>query len=147
MHHFHFCAQSRLVYLFQKGAFPCGLIHDGPSSCASSSLTRDDNPFCFGQTGLSPLAPGQWKNFLAVYAGFWVMNNFLRPLRVTAAVAISTQVDKIVKAVQDKLKVKRAAAVGICVFLANVVGTLSVTALGIILAATLSQTPIFPPKV
>merc|ERR1712228_913321 len=32
------------------------------------------------RTGLSPLAPGQWKPYLAIYAGFYVFNNIIRPL-------------------------------------------------------------------
>ena len=101
----------------------------------------------FPQTGQSPLAPGQWKPFLAVYAGFWVFNNFVRPVRVAAAVAISPQFDKAVLGFQDKLRVNKAVAVGITIFVANVIITTAVTALGIVTAATLSGTPIFPPKV
>ncbi|KAL3907654.1 MAG: hypothetical protein SGILL_008784, partial [Bacillariaceae sp.] len=51
--------------------------------------------FC-KKTMLSPLAPGQWPKFLAVYSGFWVFNNFVRPIRFGLSVAISTQFDKIV---------------------------------------------------
>jgi hypothetical protein len=65
-----------------------------------------------------------------------VINNFLRPARVAAAVAISTQFEKIVLGLQTKLRVNKAVAVGMVVFLANVVGTLSITALGIVLAST-----------
>ena len=36
-------------------------------------------------TGNSPLAPGQWQGFLAVYAGLWAMQNFIRPIRFTIA--------------------------------------------------------------
>lgn len=32
-------------------------------------------------TGLSPLAAGQWRGFLAIYSGLYVANNFLRPAR------------------------------------------------------------------
>lgn len=64
------------------------------------------------KTGLSPLAPGQWKNFLAVYAGFWVVNNFIRPLRVGLALAISPYFDKVVLAFENRLKVNKTVAVG-----------------------------------
>ena len=33
------------------------------------------------QTGLSPLASGQWPAFLAFYAGIWAVQNFARPAR------------------------------------------------------------------
>lgn len=91
----------------------------------------------FPKTGLSPLAPGQWPKFLGVYAGFWVVNNFLRPARVAAAVAISTQFENIVNRLQSKFRVNKAVAVGMVVFFANVVGTLAISALGIVLASTL----------
>ena len=83
---------------------------------------------------------------MAVYAGLWVVNNFIRPVRVAAAVAISPQFDNIVMGFQTRLKVNKAVAVGITVFMANVVVTTLLTGLGIVAAATLSGTPIFPPK-
>ena len=67
-------------------------------------------------------------------------------MRVAAAVAISPYFEKVILKLQEKFRVNKAAAVGITVFLVNVVGTLSLTALGIISAATLSGTPIYPPK-
>ena len=32
-------------------------------------------------SGLSPLAPGQWKSFLVIYSGLFAANNILRPIR------------------------------------------------------------------
>lgn len=92
------------------------------------------------------MAPGQWKSFLAIYAGMWVVNNFIRPIRVAAAVAISPQFDEAVLGFQNRLKVNKAVAVGITMFMANVVVNTLLTALGIVSAATLSGVPIFPPK-
>eukprot|EP00291_Cryptomonas_curvata_P026140 CAMPEP_0172171320 /NCGR_PEP_ID=MMETSP1050-20130122/11824_1 /TAXON_ID=233186 /ORGANISM="Cryptomonas curvata, Strain CCAP979/52" /LENGTH=304 /DNA_ID=CAMNT_0012842733 /DNA_START=245 /DNA_END=1156 /DNA_ORIENTATION=- len=44
----------------------------------------------FGKsTGLSPLAPGAMPKFAAVYAGYWIAMNFLRPARIAVAVTIS----------------------------------------------------------
>jgi len=83
---------------------------------------------------------------LAVYAGLWVVNNFIRPVRVAAAVAISPQFDNIVMGFQTRLKVNKAVAVGITVFMANVGVTTLLTGLGIVAAATMSGTSIFPPK-
>ncbi|KAL3936237.1 MAG: hypothetical protein SGARI_002643 [Bacillariaceae sp.] len=78
--------------------------------------------FC-KRTMLSPLAPGQWPKFLAVYSGFWVFNNIVRPIRFAMSVAISTQFDKVVQFIQDKFRVNKSAAIGLTVFLANIVGT------------------------
>jgi len=99
------------------------------------------------KTGLSPLAPGQWKPFLAVYAGFYVFNNFIRPIRIAASVGVSKYFDMVINTVQEKTKVPRGVAIGITVFLFNIVGTCSFMALGISLASALSGVPIFPPKV
>lgn len=109
-----------------------------------SQLTHDSPNV---QTGLSPLAPGQWKPFLAVYTGFWVFNNFIRPIRFAAAVTISPFFDRAVLSFQKRLKVSKPVAIGITVFMTNVVGTTLVLVLGVSAAAALSGTPIFPPKV
>lgn len=98
------------------------------------------------KTGLSPLAPGQWKPFLAVYAGFYVFNNFIRPIRIAASVGVSKYFDMVINSVQEKTKVPRGVAIGITVFLFNIVGTCSFMALGISIASALSGVPIFPPK-
>jgi hypothetical protein len=101
--------------------------------------------FC-KRTLLSPLAPGQWPKFLAVYSGFWVFNNIVRPLRFGLSVAISTQFDKIVQFIQDKARVNRSVAIGLTVFFANVVGTTVLMCLGISVAASLAGVPIRPVK-
>jgi hypothetical protein len=93
---------------------------------------------------LSPLAPGQWPKFLAVYSGFWVFNNIVRPIRFALSVAISTQFDKVVQFIQDKARVNKSVAVGLTVFFANVVGTTVLMCLGISVAATLAGVPIRP---
>lgn len=99
--------------------------------------------FC-RQTQLSPLAPGQWKPFLAVYSGFWVFNNLVRPIRLGVSVALSTQFDKLVAWIERKARVRRGVAIGLVVFLANVVGTTVIMCSGIALAAALAGVPIRP---
>ena len=99
--------------------------------------------FC-KRTLLSPLAPGQWPKFLAVYSGFWVFNNIVRPVRFALSVAISTQFDKVVQFIQDKARVNKSVAIGLTVFFANVVGTTVLMCLGISLAASLAGVPIRP---
>lgn len=95
------------------------------------------------QTGKSPLAPGQWKGFLAVYAGFFVFNNIVRPLRLAVAVGVSPKFDAFVKKVQEKCNVGKPLAVTITVVLANVVGTISFMCLGIFLASILAGVPVW----
>jgi hypothetical protein len=99
------------------------------------------------KTGLSPLAPDQWKPFLAVYAGFFVFNNVVRPLRLGLSVATSQYFDKVIAFVERKTKFSRSIAIALVVFAFNFVGTISLMAFGISLASMASGVPIFPSKV
>jgi len=113
-------------------------------NCVNVSLAW----FTFAKkTGLSPLVPGQWKPFLAVYAGFYVISNFMRPFRIAVSVGVSKYFDSFISTVQEKTKVPRAVAIGITVFMFNIVGTCSFMALGIFTASALAGVPVFPPKV
>ena len=98
------------------------------------------------QTGLSPLAPGQWKPFLAVYAGFYVFNNIVRPLRFAASMAVSTYFDNAVAFIEKKTKLSRKLSIGVLVFLVNICGTFAAMGLGVSIASTAAGVPIFPPK-
>lgn len=98
------------------------------------------------KTGLSPLAPGQWKGFLAVYAGFYVFNNFIRPMRFAASVGVAPYFERAVKTVQRKTKLSKGLSIGIVVFLANICGTTSLMSLGIYIASLAAGIPVFPPK-
>ncbi len=93
---------------------------------------------------MSPLSKGQWKPYLAVYAGFYVFNNFLRPFRFGLSVIISKYFDSFVNVIQNKTKLSRNWSIGIVVFLANVCGTLLAMALGVWIASIASGVPIFP---
>ena len=95
------------------------------------------------RTKLSPLAPGQWKPFLAIYAGFYVFNNIIRPFRLAASVAVSTYFDKGIAIIQDKVKCSRGVAIALLVFLTNICGTCSLMALGIFLASLVSGVPLW----
>ena len=98
------------------------------------------------KTGLSPLAPNQWKPFLAVYAGFYVFNNIIRPLRFGMSVVVSRYFDNFVNFIQRKSGLGRKASIGVVVFLANVCGTFAAMGLGVSIASALSGVPIFPAK-
>ncbi|KXZ42942.1 hypothetical protein GPECTOR_110g235 [Gonium pectorale] len=47
-------------------------------------------------TGKSPLAAGQWPAFLAFYAGLWTMQNIVRPLRFSLAIALAPVFERII---------------------------------------------------
>jgi len=101
---------------------------------------------CLQQTGLSPLTPGQWKNFLAVYGGFWMFNNIIRPLRLGLSIAIAPSLDKLVLFFQNKLKISKPLAITVTVIFVNVIGTTLFMCGGIAGASLLAGVPIFPPK-
>lgn len=94
------------------------------------------------QTGLSPLAPQQWKPFLAVYSACIALNNVLRPLVFASSVAVSPYFEKLIASVQRRTKLSRAWSVGLCIFLVNVVGTVGFMAGGVMVASTLAGVPI-----
>jgi hypothetical protein len=97
------------------------------------------------RTNLSPIAPGQWKGFLAVYAGFWVFNNIVRPLRLAISVGmVAPQFDRILNYIQNRWNVSRTVAIATTVFMANVVCTIAAMSFGILMASLLSGVPIFP---
>lgn len=98
------------------------------------------------KTGMSPLAPNQWKPFLAVYAGFYVFNNIIRPLRFGMSVVVSRYFDNFVNFIQRKSGLGRKASIGVVVFLANVCGTFAAMGLGVSIASALAGVPIFPAK-
>lgn len=98
------------------------------------------------KTGLSPLAPGQWKSFLAVYAGFYVFNNIIRPLRFGASVVVAKYFDNFVAFIQNKTKLSRKWSIAVVVFLANVCGTFAAMGLGVSIASNAAGIPIFPLK-
>lgn len=96
------------------------------------------------RVGLSPLAPGQWKPFLAVYATFYVFNNIVRPVRLGVSAIIATYFDTVIDGVERRTRLSRKWSIGIVIFLANFCGTILAMGLGISLASTASGVPIFP---
>ena len=96
------------------------------------------------KAGLSPLAPGQWKGFLAVYGGLWVFNNFLRPFRVAAAAAVAPALDRFVGKLQARFGISKPQGFALAVFVINVAGTITFMCGGIALASLLSGVSVFP---
>ncbi|KAF6236432.1 hypothetical protein COO60DRAFT_1709441 [Scenedesmus sp. NREL 46B-D3] len=65
------------------------------------------------QTGLTPIDPGQWPKFLAVYAGLYITTNLLRPVRLTLALAAAPFFNTALERIQSTLRVNKAVAFGI----------------------------------
>lgn len=65
------------------------------------------------RTGLSPLAPGNWKSLLAAYGTIYAAVQLLRPFRVAAAVAMSKLSKEFLEATEAKLDCNRRTAVAV----------------------------------
>ncbi len=95
-----------------------------------------------GSTKLSPLAPEQWKPFLAIYAGYWAINNILRPLRFSLSLVLTPAFNKLIDNVQKKTGWKRRAATASVIFGVNFCGTISYLTVGILFASAITGVPI-----
>lgn len=72
-------------------------------SVAGLTIALAWGTFC-QSSGLSPLVPGQWPKFLAVYVGIYAtLGTLLRPVRMAIAIGLTPKFSKFVTAIQDKL--------------------------------------------
>lgn len=97
------------------------------------------------KNGISPFAPGQWKEFLTVYFGLWAAMNFVRPLRVWLALGLTPYFDKIVDRIRSKFGVKKPVALGITIFFVNVLGTFAFLGTGLYLSSVYTKVPLVLP--
>ena len=95
-------------------------------------------------TGLSPLAPGQWKKFLLVYATFFAVNNVLRPLRFSLSLVITPIFDRAIEKCQKKTGWSTRNSTGFVIFLVNICGTFSYLFGGLFIATTVARVPLLP---
>ena len=96
-------------------------------------------------TGLSPLAPGQWKAYLLAYTALYaVIGNGLRPVRFSLSVAITPVFDRFVAFLQRRFSIAKPVAFGMCVFLVNVCGTCTYLALGLRVVTAVLGLPLLP---
>lgn len=93
---------------------------------------------------LSPLAPGQWKQFLLIYSGLWVANNVLRPARFTLSLALSPFFERAVLTIEETFNWNRVKATSLLVFLVNFCGTISYLIFGLLFATRIANVPLWP---
>ena len=101
---------------------------------------------------VSPLAPGQWKAFLAVYAALYAtVGTLMRPFRLAAAISFTPVFEATLQHVrarvpyaQSRPTLNRGLALVVLILVGNVGSTCALTALGIWLAATVTGVPVFP---
>jgi len=77
------------------------------------------------------------------YAGFYVFNNLVRPIRLAAAVGVGPTFDRLVQRISKNLNVSKGVAIGITVFMVNVVGTTVAMSTGIFVASLVSGVPVW----
>lgn len=99
------------------------------------------------QKGLSPLMPGQWKAFLAFYAGFWTIQNFIRPLRFALAVAMAPAFDGFMNFVQRRFQCRRQTAFAVYIALLGITTTVSVFGSIYVFAGPLAYSRMAPPAI
>ena len=99
----------------------------------------------FGKVeGLSPMAPGMWPKYLAAYGVLYAtVGSLLRPARVALAISITPFFDRIVDFFRGRFSVSKPVAFGMTVFCVNVCGSCSYLAFGLLLATTVTGTPLF----
>jgi hypothetical protein len=95
------------------------------------------------QTGLSPLSPGQRTPFLALYAGFTVALNILRPARFAFAMAISPYFERLRNFIQRKLGVSARMSALVMILCINIVGSCVLMGAGVGAASLLSGVPVW----
>jgi hypothetical protein len=131
----------RLHYLL------CAFVSTPPSYIGAMYISPTRKPTThvsiIAQTGVSPMAPGQKPAFLAMYAGFTLMLNIVRPARFALSMAISPYFERIRKAIQRKFGVSPKGAAVLMIIFINLMGTCSLMALGVGLASVLSGVPVW----
>lgn len=103
--------------------------------------------------GLSPISPGQWKNFVKAYAALYVsLGTILRPFRMALAVGMTPVYGNFVTRFRGRLpfhstnpQLNRTMALVIISLLINIFGTFSLIGLGAYIAGLITGVPAFPP--
>lgn len=111
------------------------------------------------QSGLSPLAAGQWKGFLSVFAGVWISSQLFKPMRFFLGLALRPTfckiLSKVVTAIQNRTaavdlhgapssRFFTAKAVAATFLATHVLGTVLLMSFGIYTASAAAGVPVFP---
>jgi hypothetical protein len=104
-------------------------------------------------SGLSPLAPGQWKGFVGTYGALYLsLGSILRPVRFAVAVGATPLYSAFVGRIRGGLpfresrpKLNRFLAIFLASLLLNFAGTMGLIFLGVSFAGLVTGVPPFPP--
>ncbi|KAF5825796.1 hypothetical protein DUNSADRAFT_6918 [Dunaliella salina] len=64
-------------------------------------------------TGATPLMPGMWPKFLAIYGGLWLGAGFMRPIRLSLALGAAPYFDRALGEIMSWTKVNKIGAFAI----------------------------------
>jgi len=78
-----------------------------------------------------------------MYAGFYLVKSFLRPLKVAAAVTLRRHFEQLLGHLQSRLSVSGSKATFIGFFLTTALGLLVCLPTGVLIASSLAGVPIF----
>ncbi|KAL3805294.1 hypothetical protein HJC23_009001 [Cyclotella cryptica] len=124
------------------------LLAYGFVSNVSGVLAVSSAWFIFSKrTGLSPLSPGQRTPFLALYAGFTIALNILRPARFALSMAISPYFERLRRFIQRRLGVTARVSALVMILCINIVGSCVLMGCGVGLASVLSGVPVWKGRV
>lgn len=97
------------------------------------------------RTGLSPLAPGEWKSLLAGYATIYGMIQVLKPFRVAAAIGMSKLSKEFLEVTEERLSCTRRTAI-FCQYALGWMVWLGLATIGVTIASTASGVPVLAMK-
>jgi len=94
------------------------------------------------KTGLSPLAPGQWRSLLAAYASLYVVAALMRPIRIGVAIGATHKMEHLLQYMQKRIGCTRTNAIGM-VFAFGIVLWITCCFAGVTLASALAGVPLW----
>lgn len=127
---------ARLVHYFTQSKYYLFSVAE------RSVLVVVTNAFHLFQTGLSPLAAGQWKGLLGTYAGLYVFITLFRPLRLALAVGLTNKVAQLLDQTQERFGCSKPVS-AMMVLSAMLSFWVIFATCGITLASTLAGVPIW----
>lgn len=94
------------------------------------------------KSGISPLAPGNWRSLLAAYASLYVVAALIRPFRIALALGATHKMELLLQYVEKRIGCNRRNAIAM-IFAFGIVLWLTCCAAGVTLASTLAGVPLW----
>ncbi|EKX38300.1 hypothetical protein GUITHDRAFT_115640 [Guillardia theta CCMP2712] len=98
------------------------------------------------RTGFSPLDQEQWKGFFLLYLAVCSSQFWLRPLRITAALTLAPWHSRVLNKLQKAFSTPKELALGILLFLINILLPLVILHVGLRVSAFVLNAPLFPDR-